>query len=442
MRICKAYFFLNIGQLDQAWQLIADIRDSCLEVIMLQANIFAASGHHREALNMLNPLWDRCQSNLRFCKQILQHQMDARDGTDITNKIALVLNNFGENPHILYHCTAFNLFKRQPGLARRSAILQQVWASIKTTPIIFGNQVNSYEGNGYSDWTEHLLPIVTSLPIETNSQLHSNLCMQLASCESRIYKQSVDSLIAKMSGMAEFSAFKNAHPGIPKKIHKSKKLKIGWISGDLDYHPVSRFLLANFACSKGSLVHEHEIISTQPPGPTSLIECFREDCGVSLHQLDGDFDESRVSFIRSLKYDIAIDLSGWTGGNFVAGFLARLAPIQVNYLGYFASTGLPTMDYWIGDNSLFPSPMSEWSSEKIYRLSRPFLAWYPVDPLPEANVDVTEPPSGPIRFGSFNHNRKLSDQTLKLWADVLERVPGSRLVLKASLSPILIHRGY
>ena len=46
----------------------------------------------------------------------------------------------------------------------------------------------------------------------------------------------------------------------------------------------------------------------------------------------GNFDDSRVSAIRSREYDIAIDLSGWTGGNFVAGFLARLAPIQVNYL--------------------------------------------------------------------------------------------------------------
>ena len=52
---------------------------------------------------------------------------------------------------------------------------------------------------------------------------------------------------------------------------------------------------------------------------------------------------------------LLIDLSGWTGGNFVAGFLARVAPIQVNYLGYFASTGLPTMDYWIGDQSIVPN---------------------------------------------------------------------------------------
>ena len=71
------------------------------------------------------------------------------------------------------------------------------------------------------------------------------------------------------------------------------------------------------------------------------------------------------------------------------------------------------MDYWIGDKALFPPQMSEWSTEQVYRLNRPFIAWKPVDPLPEADVNVTKPPGGPMRFGSFNHNRKLSDKYIK-----------------------------
>ena len=67
--------------------------------------------------------------------------------------------------------------------------------------------------------------------------------------------------------------------------------------------------------------------------------------------------EKRVAAIRALQADIAIDLSGWTSNHFLAGFMARLAPIQVNYLGYFASSGLDEMDYWLGDHHLFPTPM-------------------------------------------------------------------------------------
>ena len=59
-----------------------------------------------------------------------------------------------------------------------------------------------------------------------------------------------------------------------------------------------------------------------------------------------------MAAVRELGVDIAIDLSGWTSNHFLAGFMARLAPIQVNYLGYFASSGLEEIDYWLGDSHL------------------------------------------------------------------------------------------
>ena len=167
-------------------------------------------------------------------------------------------------------------------------------------------------------------------------------------------------------------------------------------------------------------------------GSDSAHLSFSSLSGVSLLNYAKYFGRDAVSRVRDLDFDVVVDLSGWTGGNFMAGFLARLAPVQVNYLGYFASTGLPSMDYWLGDHSVFLEDHEEWSTEKLWRLDRPFLAWQPVDPLPEASIDVMPAPSGPVRFGSFNHNRKLSDQTLRLWADLLNSVPGSRLVLKAS----------
>ena len=46
--------------------------------------------------------------------------------------------------------------------------------------------------------------------------------------------------------------------------------------------------------------------------------------------------------------------------------MARLAPIQVNYLGYFASSGLDEMDYWLGDCHLFPNPCSNGVQSKFF----------------------------------------------------------------------------
>ena len=87
----------------------------------------AAKGNHFEAVQLLKSIYCRTKSNIRYYQQLLQHQMDAKDGSDIKTNTAKALSLFGEHPQILYHCTSLNLFQRQPGLARRSALLQQVW---------------------------------------------------------------------------------------------------------------------------------------------------------------------------------------------------------------------------------------------------------------------------------------------------------------------------
>ena len=113
------------------------------------------------------------------------------------------------------------------------------------------------------------------------------LLMQLASCESTRYKAHAEYLVSKMSSMPELISFRDAAPGYPSMSRRREKLRICWVSGDLDYHPVSRFLLGMFSSSKGKLTHHHEIISTQKTSPASLINSFANNCGIKVLQLSG-----------------------------------------------------------------------------------------------------------------------------------------------------------
>ena len=61
-----------------------------------------------------------------------------------------------------------------------------------------------------------------------------------------------------------------------------------------------------------------------------------------------------------------MDLAGWTGNALPELFASKIAPVQVNYLGFFASTGLPEMNFWLGDHSLFPDSTNEWSTEQLW----------------------------------------------------------------------------
>ena len=126
--------------------------------------------------------------------------------------------------------------------------------------------------------------------------------------------------------------------------------------------------------------------------------------------------EKRVAAIRALGADIAIDLSGWTSNHFLAGFMARLAPIQVNYLGYFASSGLNEMDYWLGDHNLFPHSNARMEFREDSSFKSTIFGLEASCILFRNHRSVfLRLPAGPIRFGSFNHNRKMSDQTITLW---------------------------
>ena len=104
------------------------------------------------------------------------------------------------------------------------------------------------------------------------------------------------------------------------------------------------------------------------------------------------------------------------------------APIQLSYLGYFAPTYLKAIDGWIGDEELFGDlEPTDATCHTLWKAKDGYMAYEGNTALPECErADGTK-----FRFGSFNHSRKLNPETIRLYADVLEDVPYSQLVLKS-----------
>lgn len=438
LKFLKVEELIYFGEFDQADNyLVSHSGDLPLEGILLKSEILAKRGQYDQAISNLRKVIERAPNNIKSYVKLIGYMIDGRQAEEILSLSRRFLGIFGEHRQFLFHVTTLNLFQRHPGLALRSSLMQQVWASVQSAPINFGNQICSYEMNGRTDWLEHLLPSVLSKSLRTDSQMHSNLSMQLASIESKLYPMHMNKIVDEYSRECNLEMY--AQPRFPESHDLSSKssigadsgLRIGWLTGDLSYHPVGRFMYGALA-SNASLKHNHCLVSLVDHREESLGSLFSGLKNVDVEKVAAMASGQKLDYIRSLDLDLAIDLSGWTGGHYLAGFMARIAPVQVNYLGYFASVGIPQMDYWLGDNQIFPDNHSEWATERLWRLSRPFLAWEPRDPLPEASLSVTDPPSGSVRFGSFNHNRKLSDDTLRLWGELLNSIPNARLVLKAS----------
>jgi protein O-GlcNAc transferase len=203
-----------------------------------------------------------------------------------------------------------------------------------------------------------------------------------------------------------------------------RRLKIGYVSPDLSNHPIMRFLppvveghdRSRFDIFVYSLVRKEDVFTSQV---RRSVENFVEFRG-SAREL--------TSRIRADEIDILVDLAGHTSDcEALLAFARKPAPIQVTWLGFWSTTGMSAMDYFLGD-ACMPRPGTEHlMSEAVYRL--PCMCCY----RPAANLPVGPAPClhrGYITFGCFNNPQKINREVVKLWADILRAVPQSRLLLK------------
>ena len=204
-----------------------------------------------------------------------------------------------------------------------------------------------------------------------------------------------------------------------------RRLRVGYVSGDYWNHAVSCFVEQLFTH------HDRAQIELFAYSTHNRRDAATERLQASAEHwvsLVGVPDAEARERIEADGIDVLIDLSGHTGHNRLGIFARRAAPVQAHYLGFFASTGLTEMDYWIGDETLTPAETDSHFSEQVWRLPRVWVSY-------EGKADAPPPdwqPSqdGIVWLGSFNNLGKLTPATLALWAQVLHALPEGKLLLK------------
>jgi protein O-GlcNAc transferase len=142
-------------------------------------------------------------------------------------------------------------------------------------------------------------------------------------------------------------------------------------------------------------------------------------------------DAQLAKRIDADRIDVLLDLAGHTGQQRMSLFARRAAPVQATYLGYPGSTGVPNMDWVIGDEVVTPQADDALCSERVARLPGVVFCFAPETDHPEPDWSDPKFLQRPLTLGSFNNVPKLTPRTLALWARVLAAVPDARLVLKA-----------
>jgi len=211
------------------------------------------------------------------------------------------------------------------------------------------------------------------------------------------------------------------------------RIRVAYFSSDFKDHPVSYLVFEiiekhdkrNFEIFGFSFSRDHAENSEVRNRLVRSMDHFIDASWMS--------DPEVVRLSRNLEIDIAVDLNGHTNGARQGVLRARVAPIQINWLGYPGTWGHSCMDYIIGDSIVItPENRAHFSESVVYlpNCFQPNPETRPVLSQSKAKQEFGFSRDGLV-FVSFNNNWKVTPSILSCWSRILLSVPGSFMWLHA-----------
>ncbi len=207
-----------------------------------------------------------------------------------------------------------------------------------------------------------------------------------------------------------------------------RPLRIGYVSPRFCGGPLARFFLPLLEAHDRESFHVvcYATSAVGDAATEAMRQCASAWRDASLHSAD-----ALAALVRADAIDILVDLAGHCPGNSLETFARRAAPVQMTWMDYVDTTGVPAMDYLVSDPLHSPVAGAQRFTERVLRLPDTRLVYRPPNPLPA----LVPPPSlarGHVTFGCFNRLSKFGGGVVRTWAAILTRVPQARLVLKST----------
>jgi predicted O-linked N-acetylglucosamine transferase (SPINDLY family) len=213
-----------------------------------------------------------------------------------------------------------------------------------------------------------------------------------------------------------------------RKVPARERLHIGYVSPDFREHCQSLFTLPLLSHHDRSRFKIHCYAQLPSPDATSRRLAAFADVWRPIY---GSSDAEVEGMIRADGIDVLVDLTMHMSNGRPLLFARRAASVQVAWLAYPGTTGLPSIDFRLTDPWLDPPGFDDARyTEKSLRLPSTFWCYDP-GAAPAVN-ELPAAASGHVTFGCLNNFCKVSDASLRSWAQIMRAVPDSRLLLLAA----------
>jgi tetratricopeptide (TPR) repeat protein len=208
--------------------------------------------------------------------------------------------------------------------------------------------------------------------------------------------------------------------------NKHSKIKVGYFSADFINHPVAILTSELFELHDRNRFEVYGF-SLARPNPEDQVQIRLRNTFDKFIDIQDIPTQEVVRMAREMELDIAIDLGGHTLNAPTQIMASRVAPLQINYLGYPGTMGADYIDYIIADKILIPADSREFYSEKVIYLPDSYM----VDDssrLPSSRIFTRQEcglPEEGFVFCCFNNSYKFNKKMLKSWVKILNATPKS-----------------
>jgi protein O-GlcNAc transferase len=215
-------------------------------------------------------------------------------------------------------------------------------------------------------------------------------------------------------------------------LRGAERIRIGYVSSFMRNHTVGQFLLGWL---EGHHRERFEIFCYHIGSTTdALTEQLQAHANV-FHQIGGHLEKAAARIAAdNLHVLVYTDI----GMNALASQLAalRLAPVQCKGWGHPVTTGLPTIDYYLGSDLMEPEDAQRYYSETLIRLPNLALNYTPA-PLPPTPKTRRELGIGEDAFVYLNSQSLFKNlpQHDDIYPRIAGQVPNARFVFIAHAQP-------
>jgi predicted O-linked N-acetylglucosamine transferase (SPINDLY family) len=216
-----------------------------------------------------------------------------------------------------------------------------------------------------------------------------------------------------------------ANPPRPRPLPPGRKLRLGFSAIDFSIGPTGFLALRPIECFDRSQCEV--VLYSDRMWEDDLTARFRAAAN-RWRVTAGLSDDELAEQIRRDEIDVLFDLGGHVGRRLLA-FAQKPAPLQITWLGYVGTTGMQAMDCLLADRYHVRPGEEGHYAETVLRMPHDYICYGPPAHSPEIGP-LPALAAGRITFGSFNNPAKYSHVVLDAWAAILQRVHGSRLLLK------------